>query len=651
MTAFLSLLLSMSYQAGIAVCVILTARFLFSLIKVPKKYSYALWAIPFLRLICPWAVKSSFSFLPDQAGSASAVQQNIQSSFSSLQVPGDLTATQLVPGTSFAAVDMAVAAKTAAAPLPEGGFLSVSPLMIVEIIWLTGILALCLYSTLTSFRLKLRLACSIKLQDHIYLADHIDTPFVLGVIHPCIYLPSSIQNHQMQYAIAHEQIHIRRKDHLIKSLAFAITCLHWFNPLVWIAFIFMNRDMEMSCDEAVLKNMGEGCRQEYATALLEMTAGRKMLSGIWLAFGKGSTKERIVNIMNYKKPLTFVIILAMIAMIALAAGLLTNPKSDNTSGSGNLQSQESDNQDMNYQKLLNQETENQADSPDVEIIPIRQPVIYSDTSLGADGAELHYADDNLIIFHGYFGLFVYSIPDRAYIGCVDLKSIGCSATQGDEYCEVFVKEDGSEVYLHPVNLDDMYVYDVKANQLTKQPFNIDGIPMADPPSEGRIPWSSDGTLDKLYYVDRNNTIKLFDKLKKAPEKSQQNTGTDEPDNLLYSGRYGMEVKESSLNPTGAVVLIHNNSDEVIEYGDDFHLCQLHEESNVWQDTPYAIENWAFHDIAYTIEPGQTAEVKIDWEWIYGPLPAGTYLLTKTISIPNQDGTWDSIELGVHFTLE
>ena len=211
-----------------------------------------------------------------QAGSASAVQPSIRSSFSSLQVPGDLTATQPVPGTSFAAGDVTAAAKTAAAPLPGGGFPSLSPLMIVEIIWLTGILALCLYSILTGFRLKLRLACSIKLQDHIYLADHIDTPFILGIIHPCIYLPSNIQNHQMKYAIAHEQIHIRRKDHLIKSLAFAITCLHWFNPLVWIAFTFMNRDMEMSCDEAVLKNMEEGCRQEYAAALLEMTAGRTM---------------------------------------------------------------------------------------------------------------------------------------------------------------------------------------------------------------------------------------------------------------------------------------------------------------------------------------------------------------------------------------
>lgn len=113
---------------------------------------------------------------------------------------------------------MAAAAKTAAAPLPEGGFLSVSPLMIVEILWLAGILALCLYSILTSFRLKIRLACSIKLQDHIYLADHIDTPFVLGVIHPCIYLPSSIQNHQMQYATALLEMTAGRKN-VIRHLA------------------------------------------------------------------------------------------------------------------------------------------------------------------------------------------------------------------------------------------------------------------------------------------------------------------------------------------------------------------------------------------------------------------------------------------------
>jgi hypothetical protein len=162
------------------------------------------------------------------------------------------------------------------------------------------------------------------LRDNIYLADHIASPFVIGVIRPKIYLPSSLPEAEHSYVILHEQTHIRRLDHLTKILAFLALAVHWFNPLVWVAFILTVKDMEMSCDERVLRLMGSDIKGAYSTSLLSLATGRRLINGSPLAFGEGNIKGRIKNVLNFKKPAAWVVAVSVLLVTALSIGSAVN---------------------------------------------------------------------------------------------------------------------------------------------------------------------------------------------------------------------------------------------------------------------------------------------------------------------------------------
>ncbi|RCX07067.1 BlaR1 peptidase M56, partial [Anaerobacterium chartisolvens] len=157
------------------------------------------------------------------------------------------------------------------------------------------------------------------------LADHIVSPFVIGLFRPKIYLPSTLAEHEQSYIILHEQTHIRRFDHVMKIVAFAALCIHWFNPLVWIAFTLTIKDMEMSCDESVMKRLGANIREEYSALLLSLATGRKIIAGTPLAFGEGDTKSRIKNVLRYKKPALWVMLAALIVVSAICIAFASNP--------------------------------------------------------------------------------------------------------------------------------------------------------------------------------------------------------------------------------------------------------------------------------------------------------------------------------------
>lgn len=184
------------------------------------------------------------------------------------------------------------------------------------------------FHSFTLVRLKKKIVGAVRLEDNIYLADHINAPFVLGLFSPKIYLPSTISRNAQTYIIQHEQFHIHRKDHFIKFLAFIALCLHWFHPLVWIAFLLSSEDMEMSCDEAVLRKTDSDIRADYASTLLSITTGRKMIAYGSLSFHQENTKGRIKNIMNYKKTAFGVSggIIAIVVTICICFSL--NPKPD-----------------------------------------------------------------------------------------------------------------------------------------------------------------------------------------------------------------------------------------------------------------------------------------------------------------------------------
>lgn len=229
------------------------------------------------------------------------------------------------------------------------------------------------YSVVTLLRLRRRLVGSLHLRDNLYLADHISTPFVLGLVRPKIYLPSTLTEGEMGYIIRHEQYHIRHLDHVVKVAAFAALCLHWFNPLVWVAFVLAGRDMEMRCDEAVVKELGEKVKADYSASLLTLATGRLTIAGTPLAFGEGNPEGRIRNLLRWKRPRVWLSAVACMACVAVIAACAANPAGPSSQppagGGGRYQSMEDfaqqtmDNaKEVTYYSYANQEATAQVTS-------------------------------------------------------------------------------------------------------------------------------------------------------------------------------------------------------------------------------------------------------------------------------------------------
>lgn len=308
-------ILNMSLTAGYVILFVLAARLLMK--KAPKIFSYALWGVVLFRLICPFSFKSLFSLLV----------------INTKPIPSDIAYFKIPQiNTGIEIIDNAANPILSTQMVTQG--VSVNPMQIwITIgnwIWLAGIAVLLIYSLVSLLHLRSNLVGAVKWRDNIYLADHIASPFVIGVIYPKIYLPSSLSAQEQEYIILHEQTHIRRFDHVIKIIAFLVLVLHWFNPLVWLAFVLCVKDMEMSCDESVMKHMNEDIRQEYSVSLLSLATGRRKIAGTPLAFGEGDTKSRIKNVLNYKKPAVWIVAMAVVICIILTVCLIANPHSDDT---------------------------------------------------------------------------------------------------------------------------------------------------------------------------------------------------------------------------------------------------------------------------------------------------------------------------------
>lgn len=767
-------IVSMSCQAGIAVCFIIIARALLGILKAPKSYSYTLWGIPFIRMVCPVFFDSVLSMLPKES--------------TSINIDAAYNQTPLINTESYAA-DAIINRGNAAAPALEAAnsyaglqFNEVFPIAI-RFIWLFGVLALITYSVTAYIRLKRKLNCSILYRENIYLADYIDTPFTLGFLKPCIYLPSNMDKKEMDYVILHEKVHIKRYDHIIKTVMFLITCVHWFNPLAWAAFLLCGRDMEMSCDEAVMKQLKCGFRQEYASVLLKLTAGNGKIGGIGgipIAFGKGDTKGRIKNIMSYKKPKAIAVIFAGILLMVLVIGLLTNPDkinennsllkksiqnisketkqvmlsdivpfkwtkvyvfapyvsvneqeaimgiessklsegvnegmlnlvflngeevvsnitgySENLGYDISLSDQEyTDNtyivlsydqnpvfmveQDNDIVRLShisseNVEPENNAEQnkadkalAEKEYIEIKEPSISPDMNLGADGVKLDYAGNDITIFHGYFGLYVFSMENVNIIRAIDLEPIGCQYTQGDNTCEVRVSSDGKYVYMHPLSQKDMYVYEVEQHRLYRTEYSLDGISLFDglvrndlfgAEHKGYVSeemlelsdqessdkyysylYSEDSTLGSLcYIIESDMLVMLF-----------SDYFSNSTEDMLNSDELGLSVEDFGITRDGAKLIINNGSDKPIMYGESYRLQT--KTDNEWKGAESIIDDWAFKDIGYIIPPHEMNYLEVDWSWLYGSLENGEYKLIKVFMEEQDDGRYENYQLEVEFKI-
>ena len=308
--AFLKIV-NMSISAGWLVLAVLALRLILK--KAPKWVNVLLWGIVAVRLLCPISIESALSLIPSTQTISPEIMMDHTPEITT-GIPALNSAINPIISDSFA---------------PNPGD-SANPLQILipvaANIWFLGMLILLLYTAISYFSLCRKLRTATILRDNVYQCVAVDSPFVLGILRPKIYLPYQMEGQDLEHVVAHEQAHIRRKDHWWKPLGFLLLTVHWFNPLMWSAYILLCRDIELACDEKVIKEMGNEQRADYTQALVHCSINRRMIAACPLAFGEVGVKDRVRSIMNYRKPTFWIMVTAVVACVAVAVCFLTDPK-------------------------------------------------------------------------------------------------------------------------------------------------------------------------------------------------------------------------------------------------------------------------------------------------------------------------------------
>ena len=303
-------ILNMSITAGWAALAVMAVRLLFR--KAPRGLLCCLWAVVALRLVLPFSLESVISMIPSTETLPQeflfAAAPQIDSGFPALNtVVNPIVSQSLMPEPT-----------TSANPTQILSF-------VFALLWIFGMAVMALYALVSYWRIRRRVRASIELEDWVLLCDDIDTPFILGLVKPKIYIPGTMDDESIGHVLSHERAHIRRFDHLWKPLGFALLAVHWFNPILWVAYILLCRDIELACDERVIRDLDTEEKKAYSHALLRCSVRRPIIAACPLAFGEVGVKQRIQSVLGYKKPTLWVVVIAILVCAILAACFLTDP--------------------------------------------------------------------------------------------------------------------------------------------------------------------------------------------------------------------------------------------------------------------------------------------------------------------------------------
>ena len=313
MNEFFLKIINMSISASWLIFAVLILRLVLK--KAPKWVNVLLWGIVAIRLICPFSFESALSLIPSAETFPKKIISGPSFDVQSGITPVDNRINDYLGDRYFEGVTV---------PANNGNTI----MTILTIVWTIGILLLVAYTVISYWRLHREIDTAVRYKDNIFQSENVSSPFVLGLIKPRIYLPFKLDGQDMEHVVAHEQAHIRRKDHWWKPLGFLLLTIHWFNPLMWLAYVLLCRDIELACDEKVIKGLSNEQRADYMQALVACSVNRRMIAACPLAFGEVGVKERVKSVMNYKKPAFWVIIIAVIVCVGVAVCFLTNPKQD-----------------------------------------------------------------------------------------------------------------------------------------------------------------------------------------------------------------------------------------------------------------------------------------------------------------------------------
>ena len=314
-------IINMSISASWLVLVVLILRFVLK--KAPKWVNILLWGIVAIRLICPFSFESALSLIPSAETFPEKVISGPSFDVQTGITPVDNRINDYLGDRYFEGVTV---------PANNGNNI----MTILTIVWTIGILLLVAYTVISYWRLRRKVDTAVRYKDNIFQSENVKSPFVLGIIKPRIYLPFNMNGQDLEHVVAHEQAHIHRKDHWWKPFGFLLLTIHWFNPLVWLAYVLLFRDIELACDEKVIKELGNEQRADYTQALVACSVNRRMIAACPLAFGEVGVKDRVKSVMNYKKPAFWGVVLAVIVCVFVAVCFLTNPVTKNNGTDGTV---------------------------------------------------------------------------------------------------------------------------------------------------------------------------------------------------------------------------------------------------------------------------------------------------------------------------
>lgn len=304
-------IVNMSISASWIALVVLILRILLK--KAPKWITVLLWGIVAVRLVCPFNFESVVSLIPSTETISTDIMMD--------KTPTIDSGIPIINNT----INPIISSSFAPDPVASANPLQIL-IPILSIVWIVGIVILLVYTAISYLRVKRKIGTAVLLRNNIYQSESVVSPFVLGIIKPKIYLPFKMKEQDMKHVIAHEQAHIRRKDHLWKPLGFLILTIHWFNPLMWLGYVLLCRDIELACDEKVIKELDTEQKADYSQALLNCSVNRRMISACPLTFGEVGVKNRVKSVLNYKKPAFWIVVVAIFTSIIVAVCFLTNPR-------------------------------------------------------------------------------------------------------------------------------------------------------------------------------------------------------------------------------------------------------------------------------------------------------------------------------------
>ena len=335
-------LLNMSITAGWLILAVLCIRLLFR--KIPKWVNCLLWGVVAIRLICPFSIESQFSILPstEPIKSSTVVEGEVQNYIPSIDSRLTIVENTINP---MLTETFAYNESDSAAPLQIVTYAA-------GLVWCCGMVLLIICAMGSAVKLHKLVKEAVCVRDNIYICDVVKSPFILGIFRPRVYLSSALREREMDYILAHESAHLKRKDHWWKALGYLLLCIHWFNPLCWVAYSLLCKDIELACDEKAAKNMTFHEKKEYAKVLLSCAGQRSLVMVCPLAFGEVGVKERVKSVLNYKKPTVWIMMATAAVFVILAVCFLTNP----TKGDVELQNPIDENKDV-YESVNSPSTE------------------------------------------------------------------------------------------------------------------------------------------------------------------------------------------------------------------------------------------------------------------------------------------------------